>query len=69
MRIGIFGGEPGGIDAAVEAARTAADQGFHGYWLSQIFGLDALTTLAVVGHEVPASSWGPASSPPTRGTR
>jgi F420-dependent oxidoreductase-like protein len=53
VRIGIFGGEPGGIDKAVEAARTASEQGFHAYWLSQIFGLDALTTLAVVGREVP----------------
>jgi F420-dependent oxidoreductase-like protein len=53
MRIGIFGGEPASIDAAVEQAREAAGQGFTGYWVSQIFGFDALSVLAVVGREVP----------------
>ena len=53
MRIGIFGGEPASIDAAVDGAREAAEQGFSGYWVSQIFGFDALTVLAVVGREVP----------------
>ena len=53
MRIGIFGGEPPSIDAAVEQAREAAEQGFSGYWVSQIFGFDALSVLAVVGREVP----------------
>jgi 5,10-methylenetetrahydromethanopterin reductase len=58
MRIGIFGGEPAGIDAAVDIARAAAEQGFHGYWIPQIFGVDALTTLAVVGREVPGIELG-----------
>ncbi len=58
MRIAIFGGEPAGIDAAVDAARTAAEQGFSGYWIPQIFGVDALTTLAVVGREVPGIELG-----------
>jgi 5,10-methylenetetrahydromethanopterin reductase len=53
MRIGIFGGEAASIDAAVSGAREAADQGFSGYWMSQIFGYDALTVLAIVGREVP----------------
>jgi F420-dependent oxidoreductase-like protein len=53
MRIGIFGGEPASIDAAVEQAREAQEQGFSGYWVSQIFGFDALSVLAVVGREVP----------------
>jgi 5,10-methylenetetrahydromethanopterin reductase len=53
MRIGIFGGEPPSIDAAVEQAREAAEQGFSGYWLSQIFGFDALSVLTVVGREAP----------------
>jgi 5,10-methylenetetrahydromethanopterin reductase len=63
MRIGIFGGEPAGIDAAVDAARTVAEQGFVGYWIPQIFGMDALTTLAVVGHEVPDIELGTAVIP------
>jgi F420-dependent oxidoreductase-like protein len=55
MRIGIFGGDTQGrtIDQIVAAAREAADQGFASYWLPQIFGLDAITTLAIVGREVP----------------
>ncbi len=53
MRIGIFGGEPTGIDAAISGAREAAEQGFNGYWVSQIFGFDNLTVLAIVGREVP----------------
>jgi 5,10-methylenetetrahydromethanopterin reductase len=53
MRIGIFGGEPAGIDGTISGAREAAEQGFSAYWVSQIFGFDSLTVLAVVGHEVP----------------
>jgi 5,10-methylenetetrahydromethanopterin reductase len=63
MRIGIFGGEPAGIDEAVNAARTVAEQGFAGYWIPQIFGLDALTTLAIVGREVPGIELGTAVVP------
>jgi F420-dependent oxidoreductase-like protein len=66
MRIGIFGGEVaghGGIDEVVESARRAADQGFASYWMPQIFGLDALTALAVVGREVPGIELGTAVVP------
>jgi 5,10-methylenetetrahydromethanopterin reductase len=66
MRIGIFGGEvagSGGIDEVVAAAREAANQGFPSYWLPQIFGLDALTTLAVIGREVPDLDLGTAVVP------
>ena len=50
MRIGIFGGDTAGrgVDAVVSEARAAADEGFASYWIPQIFGLDALTTLGVV---------------------
>ena len=66
MRIGIFGGEVaghGGIDEVVESARRAVDQGFASYWMPQIFGLDALTALAVVGREVPGIELGTAVVP------
>src|SRR3954447_1054222 len=53
MRIAIFGGESPSLDAAVEAAGRVEAEGFHGYHVPQIFGLDALTTLAVVGRQVP----------------
>ena len=53
MRISIFGGEHPTLDAAVDAAGRVEAEGFHGFHIPQIFGLDALTTLAVVGRQVP----------------
>src|SRR4051812_33537643 len=60
MRIGIFSGSTndGTLDQLVEEATTAAAQGFAGFWVSQIFGHDALTALAVIGREVPGIELG-----------
>jgi F420-dependent oxidoreductase-like protein len=66
MRIGIFGGDVAGegrIDDVVESAGRAADEGFASYWMPQIFGLVALTALAVVGREVPGIELGTAVVP------
>jgi len=65
MRIGIFGGDSatGPIDAVIDMARGAADDGFATFWLPQIFGFDALTALAVVGREVPGIELGTAVIP------
>jgi F420-dependent oxidoreductase-like protein len=65
MRIGIFAGHVanGPIDATVDAARTAAEEGFATFWLPQIFGMEALTALAVVGREVPGIELGTAVVP------
>src|SRR5260370_41446357 len=65
MRIGIFGGDTadGPISAIVDAARVAADAGFASFWLPQIFGVDALTALAIVGREVPRVELGTAVVP------
>ena len=65
MRIGIFGGDAanGPIDKVIDEARAAADGGFATFWLPQIFGLDALTALAVVGREVPGIELGTAVVP------
>lgn len=66
MRIGIFGGDvaaTGTIDDHVAAARQAADEGFTGFWLPQIFGYDALTVLALIGREVPGIELGTAVVP------
>jgi len=54
MRIGIFGGHTanGPLDGIVEDARAAAADGFATFWLPQIFGVEALVALAVVGREV-----------------
>jgi 5,10-methylenetetrahydromethanopterin reductase len=55
MLIGYFGGDTAGrtIDDVVIAARAAEEDGFSTYAMSQIFGLDTMGVLAVVGREVP----------------
>ena len=55
MRIGIFGGDTAGraIDDVISDARAAEHDGFASFVLPQIFGLDAMGVLAVVGREVP----------------
>lgn len=57
MDIGIFtdavGGPSGTVDNVVAQARQVRDGGFKSLWMPQIFGLEALTTLAVVAREVP----------------
>jgi len=66
MRIGIFGGDAasgGDLDVVVDSARTAAEQGFAGYWMPQIFGFDAITALSVVGREVDGIELGTAVVP------
>jgi len=55
MRIGIFGGDTTSrtIDDVVDDARAAEADGFASYVLPQIFGLDAMGVLAIIGREVP----------------
>ncbi len=47
----------------VSEARTAEQDGFAAFWLSQIFAHDALTLAAVVGREVPRIELGTAVVP------
>lgn len=65
MRVGIFGEvvNNGTIDGVVAQAREVEQQGFASYWVPQIFGLDALTALAVTGREVPRIELGTAVVP------
>jgi len=58
MKIGIFGGDTAGrtIDDVVADARAAEADGFVSYALPQIFALDAMGVLAIVGREVPRIS-------------
>jgi 5,10-methylenetetrahydromethanopterin reductase len=65
MRIGIFSGDTAKrtIDDIVAEARATNDDGFASYWVPQIFGLDTLTVLAVVGREVPHIELGTAVVP------
>ncbi|MFI6387015.1 TIGR03564 family F420-dependent LLM class oxidoreductase [Nonomuraea sp. NPDC050547] len=66
MRIGLFLNEPRGDDPIAELrerlAGVAAD-GFASAWLSNIFGLDALTALAAAGGAAPGIELGTAVVP------
>lgn len=62
MRIGLFVDAPV-LDAFVDRVRAARDAGFGRVWAPQIFGLDALTAIAVAGREVPDVAFGTAVVP------
>jgi F420-dependent oxidoreductase-like protein len=66
MRIGVSLREPSGPDpigGLTEQVRHAADDGFASAWMSNIFGLDALTALAVAGNQVGGIELGTAVVP------
>ncbi|ONH29855.1 LLM class F420-dependent oxidoreductase [Pseudofrankia asymbiotica] len=66
MRIGTLLSSPEGSDAFAklrDALARAADDGLASAWMSNIFGLDALTALAVVGSQVPGIEVGTAVVP------
>ncbi|MGW0002272.1 LLM class F420-dependent oxidoreductase [Nocardia grenadensis] len=66
MRIGILLSERSGADALrllTDDLRRVAEEGFASAWLSHIFGVDALTALAVAGGQVPGIELGTAVVP------
>jgi len=71
MRIGVSVPDPSGTDPqgrpplvqVRDELRRAADDGFTSAWLNNIFGLDALTALAVAGSQVPGIELGTAVVP------
>jgi 5,10-methylenetetrahydromethanopterin reductase len=66
MRIGVGLQDPTGpapMTALREQLQRAADQGFASVWMSNIFGVDALTALAVAGSQVPGIEVGTAVVP------
>lgn len=66
MRIGLFLDQPrdeNPIDGLRESIARAAGDGFSSAWLSHIFGLDAITALAVAGSGVPGIELGTAVVP------
>ncbi len=52
MDVAVFGFDQT-IDGFEASLRTAAEQGFTSYWTPQIFGMDALTGIAVAARNVP----------------
>jgi F420-dependent oxidoreductase-like protein len=64
MRIGINGaGDLSRVDRIVEEAGRAEAEGFDSFWIAQIFGVDALTALALAGTRVPRIELGTAVVP------
>ncbi len=64
MRIGINAtGAVRSLDELVAAAAEAEAAGFDSFWIAQIFGLDALTALAVAGRSVERIELGTAVVP------
>jgi F420-dependent oxidoreductase-like protein len=53
----------GDLPDVILAARQASDIGAASFWVPNFFGLDALTSLAVVGQDVPAIALGTAVVP------
>jgi F420-dependent oxidoreductase-like protein len=62
VRLGVFVQSPT-VAESVANARQVAEAGFASFWMPQIFGVDALTALAVVAHEVPDLELGTAVVP------
>ena len=63
MRIAIGLEADGPLERTITRARDYVDAGITALWSSQIFGPDTLTTLAIVGREVPGADLGTAVVP------
>ena len=65
MQIGVMVNtmDRSGLAGAVTQVRTAAAEGLHSAWFTQIYGIDALTAIAVAGREVPGITLGTAVVP------
>jgi len=63
MRIGVMFDNEKPFDDVIAQVAGLADAGIEAAWSSQIFGYDALTTLAAVAREVPSIHFGTAVVP------
>lgn len=66
MRIGVMLGASGGddsIDAVVRTAQQVEQAGLDNLWMANIFSFDAISTLSIVGREVPRLRLGTAVTP------
>lgn len=67
MQIGIMAGAgegpEGTVDGLIASAKRAEARGFAGMWLANIFGLDAITALALAGRETSRIELGTAVVP------
>jgi F420-dependent oxidoreductase-like protein len=66
MRMGVMLSPPQGdnaVETCIAEVRRAADEGFHSAWMAQLFEVDAITALALAGHEVAGIEVGTAVVP------
>ena len=65
MRIGMMVGATGGssLDELVATARELEEAGFTSLWMANIFGLDAIGALGIVGRETRSIELGTAVVP------
>jgi len=66
MRIGLMTGATGPdgtLDGIIAGALDAERRGFHSLWMANIFGLDAITTQALIGRETKRIELGTAVVP------
>lgn len=67
MRIGIMTGDTPGpdgrLDALIARAKDIEARGFHSIWMANIFGLDAVSTLSLIGRETERIELGTAVVP------
>lgn len=61
--LGEIGGKPVGIDDLVAQAKRAEQDGFATGWMANIFGIDAMTALAIIGRETSRIALGTAVVP------
>ena len=65
MRIGTMMGATGTttLDNLIDSARKVEAAGLDNLWMANIFGMDAISTLALIGREVPRIGLGTAVTP------
>ncbi len=63
LMVGATDGPEGTIESIVAQAQTAEKQGFDNLWMANIFGLDAISTLSVVGQATSKIGLGTAVTP------
>lgn len=63
LMVGATEGPDGTIDGIIAAAQSAEERGFDDLWMANIFGLDAISTLALVGRETQSIGLGTAVTP------
>ncbi len=63
LMIGASEGPDGTIEGLIKAAQQAEEKGFDNLWMANIFGLDAISTLAILGQATTKIGLGTAVTP------